>query len=700
MYLSLNWLKAILNVNKVKLNFIKEKLILSGFEVEETTILKILNKNNIILNLTITTNRSDTLSLVGLTEEIKSLLGFQVRQLNNKIKNINYFNNFEKIKKISDKNFPSTNVLIFSEFKDINIKNIQPWIKKRLLCNKIIPQNNINDLAQYVMLEWGQPIFLYDFDKIKSLTKNNKPEFSIRFGNLGEKFIDSNFKEYSLNKETLIVTADDIPISIAGSIVSKECFVDISTKNIIIEGSIFNSKAFRKSERSIGIRTECSIFSERGINEFLMKAAYNRFLNLINLFNNNSLSNFEFYLSYSKFFCSLNKKIDISFENIKKVLGFNIINYDIELKRKINQYLSELNFRFSSNNETTWSILIPFTRIMNLEEEIDLIEEISRFYGFNNFKSVLPNFQRLGKLSRYETIKRKLRNSLINLGFIEVYNYSLISGNSNTPNIINPLITEYSSLRNNFVLQLLKTIEKNISQSNKIYPIFEIAHIFEKNNCSNYFIESELVCGIFEKINYRFSWLNKEIKLNWFQAIYFLQIIFEKLELEVRFSKKCLVPDYYHPKNCLAIFYENQEIGLFGEINTKFSYNKGLPKNFFLFELFFTKILSLKINKKPLYFKPYSLYPCLSANLSLLVPLKTNFEEIILIIKNCGKELIEEIRLFDVYEKFDLVNNYYSLSLELIFKSNQKTLLKTEINIILIEIENKLKKELNIVLRV
>jgi phenylalanyl-tRNA synthetase beta chain len=699
MYVSINWLKTILNFNTIKLNSFQEKLTLSGFEVEETNIFKILDKNDIILNLAITTNRSDLLSIVGLTQEIKSLFNFQIKQFKIKEKYIDFFKNF-KSKKISHNDFPGTSSLILSEFKNINIKNIQPWIKRRLIANNINLQNNLNDLAQYSLLEWGQPIYLYDFDKLKKLTKTNTPQISIRFAKLGELFIDSESRQYFLREETLIITAENIPISIAGSIVSKDCSVDNYTKNLIIQASIFDSKVFRRSERSIGLRTEYSVFLEKGINKFLIKASYNRFLNLINLFNNdNGLNNFQFYFTYSKLLVPLKNEINLSFENIKKILGFNNRNYDKQLNEKIFNYLNQSKFKFTHKNNS-WSILIPLTRVADLEEEIDLIEEISRFYGFNNFLSIVPISKKIGKLSKHEILKREFRKNFLNLGFTEIYNYSLISDNLNNPTIINPLITDYSSLRSNFLPQLLKTLEKNISQGNKIRPIFEIGRSFEKNPFDNSFFEFELICGIFGSNNYRISWLEKESKLNWFQAVYFLEIIFKNLGLEIYFLRNSFPLNYYHPKNCLSILYKNQEIGFFGEINTKLFSTDTISKNYFLFEIYFTKILSIKANKTSFYFKPYSYYPSLSLDLSLLVPLKITFQEILLIIKDYGKELIEEIELFDIYEKFESIDKYYSLGLKIIFRSKQKTLLKNEIDLILFEIKNKLKQNLNINIRI
>lgn len=165
MYISTNWLKANFALKKIKLNFIKERLTLCGFEVEETKISKILNKNDIIIDLATTSNRPDILSMSGLCEEIKNLLDIPIKQSKIKKKNFNFFKDLSIQKKPFKDKFLSTVNFILFKIENINIKKTQPWIKKRLLAGNIIPLNNLTDLASYSMLEWGQPIFLYDFDK-------------------------------------------------------------------------------------------------------------------------------------------------------------------------------------------------------------------------------------------------------------------------------------------------------------------------------------------------------------------------------------------------------------------------------------------------------------------------------------------------------------------------------------------------------
>jgi len=695
MYVSTNWLKAILNLTHVNLITIKDRLTSSGFEVEETKILKILNQNDIILDLKTITNRPDILSIIGLTNEIRSLIYINFKKVNLKKANFNFFKNCNQNKIKLPNNFASTICFISSTIENIKIEKIQPWIKKRLISSNIVPENNLNDLAKYCLLEWGQPIFLYDLDKIKKLTNSQNPKIEIRFAKIGETFIDSNSLYYKLTEQTLLITANNIPIAIAGSLVSKDCNIDCFTKSIMIELSIFDPKVFRNSERSVGVRTIMSVFYERGISPFLVKPSYNRFLNLLFLFNINfSFTNNNNFIYFKELFYT-KKLIPLSFKNIESILGNSYSNEENLSKIKVFECLNKMRFDFVLI-EDYCKVIIPLTRHSDIEEEIDLIEEISRFVGFDNFKSILLKVKQLGKFSKYENLKRKFRQSFLNLGFTEVFNYSLITQeNLNNPVIINPLIVEYSSLRTNLISQLIKSLEKNITQGNKVLPIFEIGRVFKKDNAK--FLETESICGIFGDTIYKIEWSEKNLMLNWFQAKTILENLLISLQINYSLEKKTIVSEFYNPKNCLAIIQNNEEIGIFGSINPKFSSIKGLSNNCFMFEIELTKILK---NHDAFLYKGYSVYPSLTVDLSLMVPKQISFTQINLIIKNIATNLIDQIEVFDLYEKGNFNKDCYSLGIKIVFKSKDKTLLKTDIDLILLKIQNELKQNLNIEVRI
>jgi phenylalanyl-tRNA synthetase beta chain len=546
----------------------------------------------------------------------------------------------------------------------------------------------------------GPTYFFYDFDKIKDLTKNQNPKISIRFAYQNEIFLDSDFKEYFLKNETLVVTADNIPISVAGSITSNNCCIDKTTKNIIIEASIYEPKAFRKSERSIGVRTTASLLFERGINKFLIKSAQNRLFNILNSLNNNYFLNIESCLIFFEKILSFSSSINLSFKNVEKILFIDSYKISNQSKNKISTSLNKLRFNFVENEENSLIVSIPFTRNLDIQQEIDLIEEIARLIGFNNFLPILIRTKKLGTISKFEKFKREIRNSFINLGFLELFNFSLTSENNfNNVFLINASITECSFLRINLINQLIDCVEKNIKEGNSILPIFEFGRNFQKID-KQIIKEEELISGIFCNPEYKQSWSEKNLELNWFQVKGFLEIIFSNLNLSCSFVKTLKVPKHYNSQNTLSIIINDEQVGLFGKINPKIAYKKNIPINCFLFEIELTKLYK---NKKKqinnILYKQYSIFPNVIIDLSLLIPKSVNFDKINNLILNNAGDLLKKIELFDFYENIKSNNDYYSLGIKLTFRSVNKTLSKNEVDHILTNIENKLENQLNIKIR-
>ena len=447
MKISTNWLQDVLNLKNINLIDLKERLTLTGFEIEETIVSKILDKNNIILDLKPTTNRPDSISIAGLSYEISCLLNRQLKKSKIKKTDFNFFDYYIKEKTYikKDKYFEGTLIYVAAKIENISLSKIQPWILKRLLSVNIEPKNNLYDLSSYLMLEWGQPFFIYDYDKIKKLTKNDNPQLNVRFAKSNEIFIDSTLKQYYLNKDNLLVLADDIPISLAGSLISKDACIDLNTKNLLVEASIFEQKLFRKSERNLGIRNEFSLQYERGINEFLVKPAFNRFLNLLLLFNKSESTLVSFYNIYRKRDNTSIRKINLHYENTVRILGLNSQS-EIISKLKIFDCLNLIKFIFIEK-ESFCEVLIPFTRLFDIEEQIDLIEEIARIIGFNKFSSIMPKIYKISNKSNYQINKKKFRKTFLNLGFIELFNYSLtFSHTKENIKLLNPLNNDYASI--------------------------------------------------------------------------------------------------------------------------------------------------------------------------------------------------------------------------------------------------------------
>jgi len=714
MYISLNWLRTYLNLENLDINVLKNRLILSGFEIEEILIKTYKNKKDIIFDVSTTANRSDVLSLLGFATEASNLFSLERKRFP-----YNYTNNYC----LSPTTEIKTDFFGTIAYLGVVVENIQYetkspiWLKSRLLNLNLTDIDLFSNLANYTMLEWGQPIQLYDYEKIKTLTGNNS-DFVIktRFAKQNENFIDSENRSYSLSPLTLLVVVNDFPISIAGGPVSMTASIDKTTKSLFVETAIFSPRVFRQSMKNVGIRTNSTLFYERRVNEFLLNSSCKRFLNLLCLFNKD--------IKYKPLITFLEKTqnkfeaIKLDCNNLKTVLGLEkFIRQQAVMPNQISKNLSsleqnitkstesfvikvikKLDFQVYEKSKNIFFIKVPFTRYIDIEEEIDLLEEIGRFVGFNKFSTIFPKKSEFGKLSRSENLKRKFRKSLLNLGFSEVFNYSLVPvKNFQKSASSSSKVLDYE-LRNTLLNQILENNYTNLKKGNLPIQAFEFGRIFVENN-KDFILEYEAIGGIFGGLKWRSDWSLKSSNTDWFQAKGIFEILLTKLSLRVNFSVPELIPNIAHRKRVLTIKYERKKIGNFFEINPKFVNKNGFVKNVYLFELNFTKILKLIEKRKKTIYYPYSIYPVSKVDLSLIVPNNLNFMTISKTILSSANNCLKSFELFDIYKNLNVTSNTYNLGVTLKFQSKEGTLTRTEVESVVLDIKSKLMKELNILVR-
>ena len=254
MQISLKWVNELVNIETLNLECLIEKLTLGGFEVEEILEIKISNDKRITLDISATANRSDSLSVQGISSEIAALL--------DKIPKVSKYsiNEFIWSKKIQDLSKNSLNNNNCLGFLGVSVENINTlispkWLKKKLICSSIRPEDNFKDFQNYILLETGYPFEFYDLEKIQTHVKNSNFKLNLRTGKINQKFLASNNIKYNLDESVLIIEAEEFPISIGGIISHKSVECTTTTKSLFVEGSVFNSAQIRRQSRQLGVRT-------------------------------------------------------------------------------------------------------------------------------------------------------------------------------------------------------------------------------------------------------------------------------------------------------------------------------------------------------------------------------------------------------------------------------------------------------------
>lgn len=681
MQISINWINELVDLQLIQLETIKNKLTLGGFEVENSFEISIKNKKETVLDITATANRSDSLSIYGITNEISALLDKPL-----KVSSYTNLNQLwtRKISAQSKANLINENC---STFIGLSIKNLEnlivpEWIGQKLQSSGVIPSNTINDFQNYLLVETGYPFEFYDLDKIYEKVEGS---FSLSI---------KTFQQNSI----LTVNANQIPISIAGTFVEKAFLASQTTKNLFIEASIFSAATIRKQSRKLGVRTDRSSRYEKSLtNKYLINSLY-RLISLLRITN-------------PKLICKIHtvrkikekplKPILLKYLTIQEVLGpVQKLNTFIE-KNLIHQYLKRLNFKFTYNEtDSTWLVEISNSRFEDITREIDVIEEIGRFYGFDNFSIHLPSIEKIGKKDSNYKIRTKITNSLLNLGLTEFMNYSF-TRQKNSIQLINPLFKEYSNLRSSLLPNLIELVSENLNQKNKSIEGFEYGHVFHYDKFKS-FQEDEYVSGIFGGSKTKLFWREKEFALNWFEAKGKIQRFLSQLNLEIYWKKPQSFIDYelFHSYRSAEIYTKtNQLLGIFGQINPILANQLNFSSEVYLFEFNLQMIKSYSQTNKLVFHKEYSFYPKVIKNLSFLIETNIEFEKIQKLLYFNGTELLSEVNLLDQFKGPSIAENYTSLCLELIFQSNQKTLETKKIEEILINLEIMLIKTFQIIIR-
>nr|YP_010516980.1 phenylalanine tRNA synthetase [Haslea provincialis]UXN44762.1 phenylalanine tRNA synthetase [Haslea provincialis] len=702
MQVSLKWINELIDIEEVDLNYLIEKITLGGFEVEEIINIEVNNKNQISLDISATANRSDSLSIQGISKEIAALLDKPLKSSIyscDSLKKLNWKSDIEQQSKtFLTENFCS--VFLAMTVENLTNTTSPNWIKQKLISSGFNPTNNLLDFQTYILLETGYPLEFYDLEKIS--TKLNSSQFTLNIENANDNeiFFANNDVQYTLNNSVSVLRANDLPISITGIISSEEFSYSEDTKMLLIEGSIFNSTEIRRRSRTLNLRTDRSARYEKSLkNTHLLESFYKLLLLL-------RISNPNLKVKLHTFNEGLREKllpITLSYKTIKEILGPITSNKENEvhfiIPEQITNYLNRLGFDYTFNEPTLiWEVTIPYERSEDITREIDLIEEIGRLHGFNNFVSRLPKIKSIGNEDYSYQTRKKITSCLLNLGLNELIHYSLVNETTFTSNkikLVNPLTEDYSHLRATLLPSLLRTVQENLKQGNNSLEGFEFGHVFLGNNF-NQLKEKENIAGVFGGIETKTTWSSQLTPISWFEAKGKMEQFFNQLNLSVSWQtyankEKDLI---FHPYRTAELYLSNgSDLGLFGQINPILAKKLNVPFNLYLFEFNFETIQNqIRINKLTNY-KEYVSYPKIVKDLSFIIKQDFNFDEIQSILYLNGTKFLSEVNLLDEYQGSSIPENYISLCLQLTFQSDNKTLENKEIEEIIKNLQSILKNK-------
>nr|QUE29264.1 SyfB [Erythrotrichia welwitschii] len=694
MKISWEWLNSFVDLKNTNPKDVSDQLTLAGCEIEEIKTVTILDKKDYILDITSTPNRSDLLGIVGIAKEVSAILKIDqkdiVRMENNILtneKNLKIINQHQRTSLLS---IPSNHCYI----SNFSYQATPDLIGRRLKLSGLEVKNNISDIGNYIMLKWGHPVEITDIS-----TMSHVDESDISF--VKEELL-SNIEDNERNhKQGIVVTKyNNTTVGLTGINTKDEYKPNQTTRNICVQTLIVPISVVRRNSKFSGIRNESSIRYERGLNKktlrlalldtiLLIKKNYPKVL--VSSIYNNIVERSNLEASFIK----------LNINRVRNVLGKIKIDKNVkEISAKsIETILVSLGCSVVSC-DTFFEVYVPESRRNDLYREIDLIEEVARIHGFNNFKAVLPEFRSLQTKSSRDKAIRELTKKMRSLGMTESIHYSLTSENSKKGIILeNPLLAEYSSLRTNLITNLIDSFEKNIKKGNNNFDAFEIGRVFSKEDGRGSIIEKEVVAGIFGGRLIRTSWQSPLKKINWFEAKGIIELLLDNIIDTISWKDKVYNQhaELLHPKRSASIFLKNQYLGTFGELHPQVIKQKSLPDNIYCFELNLVMLIQ-NIQHTQQYrheFASYSSFPSITRDIAIIISLKTPVESIVEIINNQNYSILKHVQLFDEYTGDKIGNNQRSVTFRLIYQSDFKTLTTEKVDQVHEELKNTIKRQLS-----
>lgn len=661
----------------------------------------LLGLDDVILDLTATANRADALSMVGVAREVAAITGKPVKLPAAPEISISHGKKNLKLKISQPKACPA---YIGTVIESIKIAPSPSWLQQRLQAAGTRPINNVVDITNYILLEWGQPLHAFDRDRLLAMSDQSELTIGVRFAQSGETLKTLDGQTRSLTNQALLITAHDKPVALAGIMGGEATEVHEGTQNLVLEAALFDPVAIRRSARSQGLRTEASARYERGINAAELELACRRALMLIQELASGVVSQQEFADARPDVGAISSRSIELRLDRVNQVLGpIELEETTGELQPEtIGQILTALGCQVkSSPNPQILHVTVPPYRHRDLEREIDLIEEISRLYGYDRFCDTLPEKTEPGYLSLEQQLTRQLREAFRAAGLTELIHYSLVKpGQDRQIVLTNPLFVEYSALRTDLISGVIDAFQYNLEQGNGSLNGFEIGRIFWQEEDG--LLEAEAVGGILGGDSTQGKWTSggKEHPLTWFEAKGILESVFHRLGLKVEYQ-----PSHedlrLHPGRTASLWLQGNRLGDFGQVHPQLRQEKGLPDAVYVFQLDLDVILDYWDRDEVLVprFRSYSTYPASPRDIAFFANLEVSVAEIERAITLAAKELLESVELFDEYRGENVPQGQRSLAFRLVYRAQNRTLTDEDIEPVHQKVRESLVEKFSVNLR-
>ncbi|MFA7436164.1 MAG: phenylalanine--tRNA ligase subunit beta [Bacilli bacterium] len=639
-----------------------------------TPALEALNLDDYVIELGLTPNRGDLLSMLGVAIEVSAVFNRPLKPLAfSAVKE-------ESIGKLEVINETDLCLGYYGKvFKNVQIKASPRWLIARLIAFGIRPINNVVDITNYILALFGQPLHAFDYKKLGS-------KILVRKAHDLEEITTLDGVNRKLKSSDIVITDGVKPVAIAGVMGGADTEVDDNTKELVIEAAVFDSKSVRETSQRLGLRSDSSIRFEKGVDLNRTKFALNYASYLLKTYAEATVGETFF----DKETILSPKSVKISLSDIENKLGVHIS------KEEVKDILERLKFAITDKLE----VIIP-TRRSDISIKEDVIEEIGRIYGYDNLPTTLPKTSSIGGLSQKQKIRREIIDTLTGLGLSENVTYSLVNQESNELfkliqtdskdiSLLMPLSQDRKVLRKTLLPSLIESAKYSYNRKIKDLAIFELGRVYYQEKETN---EIEHLAILLAN-NFSKSLYNSE-KADFYLLKGIVEELFNKLNIEVKYIPLSTNSSELHPKRSAELYLDNEYIGFIGALHPKYASSNDLD-DVYVCEINLVKIY--EYNQRVIKYTPISKVPTVERDIAIVVSKDILAGDIIATIKGIKNLSLADINIFDIYTGEKLDNDKKSIALNLVFSSNE-TLTDEVINSKIEKVLKELVNKFNAVLR-
>ena len=663
-----------------------------------TSISEALGLDDVVFELEITPNRPDCLSLIGVAREIRAETGNPL-----KLPQVDFNEDETDIREITSVTIDAPDLCpryAARVIRGVKVGQSPAWLQQRLESVGVGVINNIVDITNFVLMEYGQPLHAFDYHK---LAENR---IVVRRAAGGENLTTLDEIDRELTSDMLVIADAEKPVALAGVMGGYDSEITETTADVLLESAYFNPSSIRATAKALGISTEASYRFERGADPGAVLAALDRAAQLIAELAGGSICKgvVDVYPGQQPL-----SEIQLRAERVNFILGTTLDASEMV------QILSDLGFdveaastknRQADEETSPLRVTVPTFR-SDVTREIDLIEEIARVYGYDNIPTTLPKGDIPVPAPNLSTeVRKHIKHFLLAAGMMEAINYSFCHPNCfdkirlnaddplrSTLKLQNPLSPEMSVLRTTLLPSLLENAQHNRNHQIDTIALFEIGSVFIRNGAEK---EPERVTGILAGQVGEGVYSNPYREPDFYDIKGLVEGILEVCGIVDYTLEKTDAPTF-HPGRNAAVLSSNKQIGIFGEAHPEVLENYDLPYKAYLFDFDMEALVDAAIFAKR--FEPIPIYPKVERDLAIVVDKEVLSDMPTGLIYATGGELVESVRLFDVYEGEQVPEGKKSLAYAITYHSATETLTDKAVNALHNKVVKRLNQELGAELR-